>query len=353
MDQLEAVQLDPVSVVEKNHHLVLMNRIKEYSVTNYTDALGEKRAFEYFANAACLLPMKDYPLLKGKRVRLQEQWRGERGNYRESIADILDRLQQEGPLPATAFLAERKVVGGWDHPTRASTKETTHALRILFECGDIQVSGREKSIRHYARTDQWIPEAIQKEADMISIEEADALLMDKYLRAYRLFDARDPRLGWQKLNAQARKETLAERKRKRELFEVQIEGVDRPYYVLEADAEQLVACEHADVHEHVRFLSPLDNLLWRRERVEELFDFFYRWEIYVPKTKRMYGPYTMPVLVGDTLIGKVDPYFDRANGRLYMTTYEGVGENDMVVSALEKFAQSLGARELTITTAER
>lgn len=61
----------------------------------------------------------------------------------------------------------------------------------------------------------------------------------------------------------------------------------------------------------------------------------------------------MPVLVGDALIGKVDPYFDRENGRLYMTTYEGVGENDMVVSALEKFAQSLGARELTITTAER
>ena len=66
----------------------------------------------------------------------------------------------------------------------------------------------------------------------------------------------------------------------------------------------------------IRFLPPLDNLLWRRERVADLFSFDYTWEVYVPAAKRRYGYYAMPILAGDRLIGRMDPRLDRANGRL-------------------------------------
>ncbi|MFP3339879.1 crosslink repair DNA glycosylase YcaQ family protein, partial [Micrococcus sp. SIMBA_131] len=61
------------------------------------------------------------------------------------------------------------------------------------------------------------------------------------------------------------------------------------------------------------FLPPLDNLLWSRERIKDLFDFDYKWEIYTPRVKRQYGPYAMPILYGDRLIGRMDPQIDRKN----------------------------------------
>ncbi|GMA49935.1 hypothetical protein GCM10025857_12920 [Alicyclobacillus contaminans] len=63
-------------------------------------------------------------------------------------------------------------------------------------------------------------------------------------------------------------------------------------------------------------MPPLDNLLWRRDRVADLFDFSYRWEIYTPAAKRRFGYYTMPILAGDALIGRIDPKLDRKRARL-------------------------------------
>lgn len=70
---LECVQLDPVTVVERNHHLVLAARIPGYTPETLNELLRQRRIFEYWANAACILPMEDYPFFEGTRRRFKKR----------------------------------------------------------------------------------------------------------------------------------------------------------------------------------------------------------------------------------------------------------------------------------------
>src|SRR5438552_19147137 len=103
---------------------------------------------------------------------------------------------------------------------------------------------------------------------------------------------------------------------------LQIDGVRGSYYMLAADEGRLrrhdrrASQAQQNTDASIRFLAPLDNLLWRRERIADFFDFDYTWEVYVPPARRTYGYYTMPILAGDRFIGRLDPSLDRESGRL-------------------------------------
>ena len=103
------------------------------------------------------------------------------------------------------------------------------------------------------------------------------------------------------------------------LCPVRIEGVKHVYYVLE---EHLTLLENSDtsVDEKVHFVAPLDNLLWNRRMISEVFDFNYVWEVYKPPEKRIYGYYVMPILCGTRFIGRLDPKFDRQNKRMIINS---------------------------------
>lgn len=121
-----------------------------------------------------------------------------------------------------------------------------------------------------------------------------------------------------------------------------MEGVRRRYYALAADRPLLEAAEGWKPSGPVRFIAPLDNLLWRRERLQDLFDFDYTWEVYTPAAKRRYGYYAMPILYHDRLIGRLDPRLDRKQGVLVVNLLQlepGVKETARLKAALEKALQ--------------
>ncbi len=91
------------------------------------------------------------------------------------------------------------------------------------------------------------------------------------------------------------------------MIPLKVVDVATPYYIRAEDEDLLLHMEreepHYDPSGPVRFLPPLDNLLWRRERIVDLFDFHYKWEIYTAEVKRTYGYYAMPILHGDRTYG--------------------------------------------------
>lgn len=320
--ELECLQIDPVAAVRANQHLVMSARLAGYEPTLLNDLLSDHKVFEYFANAACIIPMEDYPIFEPTRARIREHAASAVEALQPVPEQVMDKLRDEGPLPARAFESDKKVHGYWENTNAAAkTKATSHAINLLTDSALIRIVGREGNQRLFDLTSRSVPAELLKAAGELGREEAERLMLLKYFRAYRVFEPSDSRFGWLRYSAAQRRDAIRQFIQSGIVTEVEVEGLKQPYYVLASDAERVLAHHDAAAVEpaqpleaeaaEITFLPPLDNLLWSRKRLEDLFHFEYRWEIYTPADKRKYGYYAMPILAGDRLIGRMDPRLDR------------------------------------------
>lgn len=339
--RLEAVQLDPVAIVERNHHLVLRNRVATYRPEHLEALYRRKLVFEYWANARCILPIEDYPLFQPIRERFRARQPEQEPVLEAAMRHVRERLAAEAPLPARRLESGDRVPGYWDLDA-SKTKATSQALEHLWETGEVVVAYRRGDQRHFALAAQWLGQ----------VEGVDSWepLLHKYLRAYGVAHTGDLRFGWRSWPAAARKQAAERLVAQGTLTAVRVEGVRRTYYVLSELVPPMEALAEATVAPDVYLLPPLDNVLWSRERVADLFGFHYTWEIYLPPAKRRFGPYTMPVLEGDRFIGRLDARLDRGQGvlRVERLTFEPDVEPSperraRVWSAVEALADDLGA----------
>lgn len=327
VQKLECVQLDPVAAVARNQHLVLAARLGRYQPETLEQLLAQGRVFEYWVGAACVIPMEDYPIFEVTRKRIEQSLQPQLDKLGWVIEDVMRRLEAEGPLPSKAFESKERVHGYWENGhAEPKTKATSLALNLLNDMGRIMVVRREGTARYFDIPARHVPKHLLEQASIISEGEAKAALLDKYMRAFRVFDTGDGRFGWQRMSASERRQAVAERVEQGSVIPMTIEDVKRPYFIRTEDVDALM--RHTDasgggdhnrwVSTGIRFIPPLDNLLWRRERIEDLFDFSYTWEVYTPAVKRTYGYYAMPILDGDRFIGRLDPRLDRDHARLHI-----------------------------------
>src|SRR5437870_2442220 len=281
-------------------------------------------------------------------------------HYRPAAVAVLARLGQKGPLPARAFTSEQRVHGWWDIKG-PRTKVTSHTLNLLSYVERVMVSRREGLERHFDLPERVVPLEWLRRAREIDPQEADQALLMTYMRAHRIFDLGDWAFGWRRTPGVQRRPIVEKLIRAGTVVPLRIDGVRRLYFLLAEDEGRLRRHERDASRTRqitdapVRFLAPLDNLLWRRERVRDFFDFDYIWEVYVPPAKRAYGYYTMPILAGDRFVGRFDPRLDRERGRLVINLLHlerGVRATAQLRTALEDalqaFARFHGASDLRI-----
>ncbi|QAY65765.1 winged helix-turn-helix domain-containing protein [Paenibacillus protaetiae] len=353
--RLECIQIDPVSAVRPNQHLVLSARIAGYEPEIVHELLRGNALFEYYANAACLIPMEHFPMLEPVRSRMRAHTKEAIDALQPVAAHVLDKLKEDGPLPSKAFESDQRVHGYWDN-TAAKTKATSHALNLLTDAAYIRIVGREGNQRLFHLTEQSVPGKLLEQAGKLKPEEASRQLLLKYFRAYRVFEPSDSRFGWQRFSAAERRGIIGQCGKDGLITAVEADGVKQPYYILSSDRDELLRQEEAisaGDEETITFLPPLDNVCWSRKRLEDLFDFEYRWEIYTPAVKRKYGYYAMPILAGDRLIGRMDPRLDRKQGvlRVQLLQLDASGDgpaqaDSSMMRALEAFAQAHGATDV-------
>jgi len=263
--------------------------------------------FEYWGHMASVLPVADHALFRWRMERARwdrvEQLIANRPGYMEGV---LDEVRQRGPLQ-TSDLDDPGEKGDPTMNPMWNWSDGKVALEMLFVQGKVTAANRTNFVRRYDVTERVIA-PIHLEAPALPREEAQTILLERSARALGVGTADDVADYYRIRMPEARpllKRLVAEGR----LMEVAVQGWNKPA-LLHPDARLPRSVQGRAL------LSPFDNLVWFRDRVERLWAFFYRIEIYVPEAKRIHGYYVLPFLLDGHLVARVDLKTDRKAGAL-------------------------------------
>jgi hypothetical protein len=309
-DRVGLVQIDSVNVLSRAHYLPLYSRVGPYDrgLMDRGAHYAPRKLFEYWGHEASLIPVGLQPLLRWRMERAHDDaWGGMRRVQEERpelVADVLDEVRERGPIAASELEAEErpKRTGPW-----WDWSDVKRAIEFLFWSGQVTSARRRGFERLYDVPERVLPAQVIA-APTPSVEEAQRGLVRVAARAMGVASERDLRDYFRLPTAEA-KERIAELVEAGELLPVTVEGW-RNHAYLDPGARfprRVDACA---------VLGPFDSLIWERDRVERLFGFRYRIEIYVPAEKRVHGYYVLPFLLGERLVARVDLKADRQAGVL-------------------------------------
>ena len=304
VQRLGFLQIDPISTVAPPQQLVLFSRLGARYDRDELDGLiwKEGKLFEW---GAFIRPIEDLPLILARTRRRWKTtgWEGRALEYLKKNARfrryVLRELAERGPLLSRELEADqmrhRAETHGW-----WGSRQVTLMLEILHARGEIAVAGRQASQRIWGLTEQVFPGEIPR----VTPREANRILAKRRRRAIGVWLERG---AWR----------------------AHPDVADGP------------------VPERATVLSPFDRLIHDRNRAEALFDFRYRLEMYVPKAKREFGYYVLPLLVGDRIVGRAEPRFDRKTKALQVLG--AWGDTSRLDEALGELAAWLGAERIERT----
>jgi uncharacterized protein YcaQ len=293
------LQIDPIATVATPPELILWSRLGPYDRGEIDRLLWEER--KLFEWGAYIWPIESYPLIWGRmrRRRGKYSWERRGTEFLEQNAAykryVLRELEHNGPL-LSRELADHSV-RTWKSHGWFGNRNVAVMLDILHGRGQVAIVGRRNGQRLWDLAERWYPQ----DAERISPRDADRILAEKRFRA---LGVRLTPKGWE----------------------------------AHPDAED------GPVPDRVTLLSPFDRLVHDRDRAEALFDFRYRLEMYVPKTKREFGYYVLPHLAGDRIVGRAEPRFDRKTQILELLG--AWGDTSRLDEALSSLATFLGAERI-------
>ena len=334
LDRVAAIQLDSVNVIARAHELTLFARFGDHPRDLADRLVAAGRGFEFWGHEASIIDVALQPAL---RWRMEEAKRGQMWGGLVEIAReqpaYVDRVRaavrDRGPISAR-HLEDRGTkpdhMWGWDRGKKA--------LEYLFWTGEITAWRTANFERVYDLTERALPRAIV-EARTPDERDARKTLLVRAARAFGVATAADLADAFRQKRPAVRP-LVAELVEDGALEEVAVEGWRTPAYRIPGTPvpRAVDACA---------LLTPFDSVMWERDRVERIFDFRYRIEIYVPAPKRTYGYYVLPFLLGDRMVARVDAKADRKGGALLLPGAWGEPgiDVDEVTTALAGEAVSL------------
>lgn len=317
IEDLGYVQVDSINTVVRAHHLILFARNQTYRPVLLERLLERDRAlFENWTHDAAIIPCCFFPYWQygfaREAERLTKRWQQWHGDdYRAMLQGVLDHVHQNGPVMARHLgTEESKSAGGWWewHPTKT-------ALEYHWRTGALAVTRRLGFQKVYDLTERVIPEQHRNQ----TVEHEAFLAWACRSALDRLGVATPGEIAdfWGLVSAEEAK-AWCTRHLGQEVTEVLVEPVKgaRPRKLFaRPDLENLLG-QLPEPPGRLRVLSPFDPLIRNRRRTEQLFDFDYRIEVFVPAPKRRYGYYVFPLLEGDRFVGRIDMNHDCDSGVL-------------------------------------
>lgn len=323
MERLQVVQVDSVNVLTRAHYLPFFARLGPYDTTlldRMRDgagprARGGRAMVEYWAHEASLIRPSVWPYLGFRMLQARAEDRGRDDEAHPGLlAAVLDVVRDHGPLTAReveAHLPHGAGKGREDWGWNWSAVK--HCLEHLFRAGRLTSAGRNAQFeRRYAVPEHVLPPDVLARApgspDAPDVLESVTELLRRAVRAHGIGTQRDL-ADYFRVRGPVVEQALDRLVANGEVEPVSVPGWRRTAY-LDPGARRPRAVRGSAL------LSPFDSLVWQRDRVEDLWGFRYRIEIYVPAPQRVHGYYVLPFLLDEELVGRVDLKADRAAGVL-------------------------------------
>ncbi|MHA0915116.1 winged helix-turn-helix domain-containing protein [Kosakonia cowanii] len=351
--RMSLLQIDTINIVARSPYLVLFSRLGAFEPHWLDDALRNGELMEYWAHEACFLPREDFALVRHRMLAPDKMgWKYRQAWMQEHAAEIeqlIAHIEQHGPVRSADFEHPRKGTSGW-----WEWKPHKRHLEGLFTAGKVMVIERRNFQRVYDLTQRVMPQW-DDVRDMLSQEQAEAIMLEKSARSLGLFRAQWL-ADYYRLRRPALAQALAQMQEAQTILPVNVEGLGPAW--LHASLLPLLEQAQADklTATHSAVLSPFDPVVWDRKRAEQLFGFSYRLECYTPAPKRQYGYFVLPLLHRGRLVGRMDAKMHRKTGVLEVIALfleEGISPSLQLEKGLQRaitdFARWQGAQRITFS----
>lgn len=310
--RLGMLQIDSIHVVARSPYLTVFSRLGAYDPHWLDELLAEGALFEYWAHAACFLPIEDFALFRHRMLHEQRDHGRHTQTWLETHTDevdaVLAQLRTQGAVKAADFEGSDHRGGSW-----WQWKPEKRVLEALFNVGEVMIARRDRFQRVYDLRERVLPG--WDDARALPAEQAQRLLVERTVRALGLVAA--PWIAdYYRLERGGLAADLEHLSATGALFLAEVEGWPTPTFI-HADNVTLAqrAAEGALHPTLTTLLTPFDPLVWDRRRTKAVFDLDYSIECYTPAHKRRYGYFCLPLLRRGALVGRVDAKAYRQDGR--------------------------------------
>ena len=350
IDTLGLLQQDPIRVVARAHDHILWTRLNQYRPKHLETLMHKHRGvFEHFSHDACLLPMHFLPYWRRQFARRSERY--ERPDWAKGLlpkkeqAKLLEQIANNGPQASKDFKAQQQArpASGeiWSKPAHKQT------LDYLWLKGELAVSHRKKFVKYYDIASKVYPPSLL--AKQINDEEQVNWLCANALSRLGFAGTGDIMRFWEACSLPETKSWCDDNQNR--LIKLSIEGEtgeSTEAYCL-TEFESLIA-HPPEPTKRLRILNPFDPAIRDRRRIERLFGFEYRIEMYTPADKRQYGYYVYPLLEFDQIIGRIEVAHHRQSNELRVNKLWlepsikfGKGRQQLLESELSRMQKFCGA----------
>ena len=359
------VQWDPVSVVAPSHLLTLWARLGDFRPALLERLLWQdKTLFEHWTPMASLVLTEDYPLFLSLMRRYPASLTRSWGNHRERARTFLSQHAELRGSILRALKDGPRTIGQFEehHTSKRNEGEWSPASAVadmlfhLTMSGDVMVVGHQGNQNLWGLADEFLPEW----ADLRPLSESDAEseAAQRAIRALGVATPREITLYFVRGRYDHLKQTLARLEANAKIHRVTVEGSSRreEQFVHHEDIPLLESLGAGRFEPRLSLVPPFDNLVYSQARGNRLFEFDYVREQFLPKEKRKFGTYVLPVVWGERIIGRIDPRLDKETGTLHINAVHaepGAPRERVVAERIDEtidgLAKFVGARRVAYT----
>jgi uncharacterized protein len=307
--QLGWVQIDTINVIERAHHHILWSRVPNYRPQHLVHLQSkEKSIFEYWSHVLSYFPTESFYF---HRLRMETN-KNKPNKWYSTVSTLdrqrmLERIEVDGPISIRDIKDD--ILVEKDHEW-SSKKPSKKVLQLLFNRGELVISERHGMLKKYELTARHFE--THEEMGIPTEEEVILYKLDRELRAQGIVSIQSMMPLTYKEDKAKMEKVIRNQEKAGKLISVQIPGLSDEHWMAKKEKETQADTDETLVH----ILSPFDPLVYNRKRFHFFFNHDYRFEAYLPKNKRKYGYFALPIIVGSELVALIDMKTDREKGQL-------------------------------------